>query len=86
MDQLQEAEMKCIICHSPNVELRKVEEEIRNNNDVILVPIETLMCLECGEKYYDRKTMKYFEKMKNKVKKHKAELNTVGHVLKAVVA
>ena len=59
--------MKCIICHSQNIVLREVEEEYASG-DIIKVPITTLVCENCGERYYDRKTMRELEKVREKIK------------------
>jgi hypothetical protein len=40
--------MKCIICNSPDIGKRVVEEEIHLGQDVILVPMEVMVCLRCG--------------------------------------
>lgn len=47
--------MKCVICKSDDIELKKVDEEIKFENDIILVPIEVLVCNNCGERYYEKK-------------------------------
>ncbi|OGS20015.1 MAG: hypothetical protein A2252_01850 [Elusimicrobia bacterium RIFOXYA2_FULL_39_19] len=76
--------MKCIICNSPNIKEKKVDEEIRLKNDVILLSLKTLVCLECGERYYDRKTMKLIEETKDNIRKQKTKLQPIGQVLKTV--
>jgi hypothetical protein len=46
--------------------MKSVEEEIRSDKDILLVPLEVLVCLGCGERYYDRETMKKIEEMRLK--------------------
>lgn len=75
--------MKCIICNSEDIQKRQVDEEVHKGNDVILVPIETLVCLSCGERYYDRRTMKHLEEINEKIRSNKAELTQIGQVLRA---
>lgn len=75
--------MKCVICNSEDIRKKQVDEEIRKDNDVILVPIEALVCHACGERYYDRRTMKYLEEITEKIKSDKAELVEIGQVLRA---
>jgi len=65
--------MKCVICNSPDITKKKVEEEIRENSDVILVPIKVLVCEECGERYYDRRTMKRLEEIEQCLSRKLAE-------------
>jgi hypothetical protein len=60
-----------------------VEEEVYINNNVVLIPIETLVCLSCGERYYDRRTMKFLEKVTAQIKSESAVLEPVGQVLRA---
>ena len=74
--------MKCVICNSQDITRRKVEEEIRKNSDVILVPIEVLVCERCGERYYDRRTMKRLEDIEQSIKEKRASLQKVGRVLR----
>jgi YgiT-type zinc finger domain-containing protein len=50
--------MKCIICHSTDISLRRVNEQLPRGEDLILVPVEVLVCNHCGERYYDRCTRK----------------------------
>ncbi|HBR17371.1 MAG: hypothetical protein A3G39_01490 [Deltaproteobacteria bacterium RIFCSPLOWO2_12_FULL_43_16] len=76
--------MKCIICKSEDVVKKKVEEEIKKGKDVVFVPVETLVCQNCGEKYYDRRTVRFLEEIEEKVKKEKVTLEAVGRVLKVV--
>ena len=74
--------MKCVICSSQDITRRKVEEEIRKNSDVILVPVEVLVCERCGERYYDRRTMKRLEDIEQSIKEKRASLQKVGRVLR----
>ncbi|NQS90082.1 YgiT-type zinc finger protein [Patescibacteria group bacterium] len=74
--------MKCVICNSQDITRRKVEEEIRKNSDLILVPVEVLVCEGCGERYYDRRTMKTLEDIEQSIKEKRASLQKVGRVLR----
>ena len=76
--------MKCIICKSEDIVKKNVEEEIKKGKDVIFVPVETLVCQNCGERYYDRRTIRFLEEVEEKVKKEEVNLETVGKVLKVV--
>ena len=53
--------MKCIVCKSTDIELKTVDEQIRKGRDIILVPMDILVCSNCGERYYDRKSMRKIE-------------------------
>lgn len=74
--------MKCVVCNSSNIEMKSVEEEIRSDKDILLIPLKVLVCLSCGERYYDRKTMKKIEEMRSKLKKHDLKVEEVGRVLR----
>jgi YgiT-type zinc finger domain-containing protein len=78
--------MKCVVCNSSNIEMKSIEEEIRSDKDILLIPLEVLVCLSCGERYYDRKTMKKIEEMRSKLKKHDLKLEEVGKVLREQTA
>ena len=73
--------MKCIICHSEDVVLSKVYENIQIDKDIVRVPVEVLVCQNCGERYYDRKTLKYLEDLEFEIRKEKAPLKEVGKIL-----
>ncbi len=75
--------MRCVICNGNNIEMRGVEEEVRLNNNVVLIPIETLVCSSCGERYYDRRTMKFLEEVTAQIRSENAVLEPVGQVLRA---
>lgn len=75
--------MRCIICNSPEIEKRAVDEEIRLGEDIVLIPIEIMVCLRCGERYYDRRTMRFLEEVEDKIVAKQVPLHSVGQVLKA---
>lgn len=73
--------MNCIICHSPEINKKQVNEEIHSNSDIIYVPVDVLVCANCGERYYDRKTMQYLERMRNKLQQQQIQLKEIGKVM-----
>ena len=72
--------MKCIVCNGENIEKRNVREERTIGNDIIYIPVEVLECLTCGERYYDRKTMRYLEDIEKKLQEGKADVKDIGKV------
>ena len=78
--------MKCVVCKSSDIKMKMVEEEVRAEQDIVLIPIEVLVCQNCGERYYDRKNMKKLEEIKTRVKEHDLEVEEVGKVLRAHAA
>jgi YgiT-type zinc finger domain-containing protein len=61
IDRFEEKEMKCVICKSSDIQKKMIEEEIKSGMDIVLVAVEALVCMNCGERYYDRKTMRKIE-------------------------
>ena len=74
--------MRCVICGSPDIEKKRVEEVVRLENDVVFFPIEVLVCLNCGERYYDRRVMRLLEEAEEDIKARRMDLRAVGRVLK----
>jgi len=66
--------------------VKKVDEEIRWGNDILLLPMELLVCLNCGERYYDKKTMKKIEQIRARLEKKDLELKEIGKVFREQVA
>ncbi len=78
--------MKCIICKSPDIQKKIVDEEIKFESDIILVPVEVLVCNNCGERYYDSRTMRQLEETRMKLSVKDLKVEDVGKVLRAKVA
>ncbi|MFB0533458.1 MAG: YgiT-type zinc finger protein [Anaerolineae bacterium] len=74
--------MKCIICHSTDISLHRMNEQLSRGEDVILVLVEVLVCNNCGERYYDRRTMKRLEEIEDAVNADRVSLERVGEVLR----
>ncbi|MEI7813087.1 MAG: hypothetical protein WCJ01_11800 [Ignavibacteria bacterium] len=77
--------MKCVICKSPDITLKMVEEEIKVKNDIILYPVEVLVCSNCTERYYDTKMMRKLEEIKTKIEKKELAVKDIGKVFRAKV-
>ena len=78
--------MKCVICKSPDIQVKKIEEEIKIGQDIILVPVEVLVCNNCGERYYDNRIMRKLEEIKLQLNMNKLAVEDVGKVKRAKVA
>jgi YgiT-type zinc finger domain-containing protein len=76
--------MKCVICKSSDIQKKTVEEEIRFGMDIVLVTVEVLVCMSCGERYYNTNTMRKIENVRSKLKQKNLEVQEVGKVLRAV--
>jgi YgiT-type zinc finger domain-containing protein len=66
--------------------MKMVDEEVKSGRDIVLIPIEVLVCQNCGERYYDRKTMRKFDEIKARLKKQDLKVEEVGKVLRANAA
>jgi YgiT-type zinc finger domain-containing protein len=77
--------MKCVICKSSDIQVKMVEEEIKSGMDILLVPIEVLVCDHCGERYYDRKAMRKIEDVRSRLKQKDLKVKEVGKVLRALL-
>jgi YgiT-type zinc finger domain-containing protein len=78
--------MKCVVCKGSDIELKTVDEQIRTERDIILIPMNVLVCSNCGERYYDRKTLKKIEDTRAKLKNKELEIEVVGKVMRARAA
>ena len=78
--------MKCVICKSSEIEIKKVDEEIKLGSDIFLVSVEVLVCLNCGERYYDTKAMRKLEGVREKLERKTVDVEDVGKVKRAKVA
>jgi YgiT-type zinc finger domain-containing protein len=78
--------MKCVVCNGSNIEPKDVDEQIRAGNDIVLLPINIMICSSCGERYYDRKTMKRIEMIRTKIANGELRVDEVGKLLRACAA
>jgi len=74
--------MKCIVCKGSDIEPKTVDEQIMTGRDIILVPMNILVCSNCGERYYDRKAMRKIEEIRTKVKNQELDVEEVGKVMR----
>ncbi len=74
--------MKCVICHSSDIEEKTVNEAFWVEQDVVLVPCRVLVCNNCGERYYDRQMMRRLEEIEEHLRVKTLALETVGQVMK----
>jgi len=78
----KEAIMKCVICSSPDIELKNANEQIWVGDDVALIPLKVLVCANCGERYYDRRAMHQLEEAEQALKERRLQVETAGRVLR----
>ena len=73
--------MRCVICHGDKIETMETKEEFVVGNDIVYAPIRVPVCKNCGERYYDRRTMQFLEDVEQKLGRKQGELKEVGKVL-----
>ena len=74
--------MKCVICHSSDIEERTVNETFWVEENVVLVPCRVLVCNNCGERYYNRQVIRHLEEIEKHLRSKTLALETVGQALK----
>ena len=73
--------MNCVICHGNEIKVMNVKEEYKVDNDIVYVQVKVPVCRNCGERYYDRRTMHYLEEIEQKLSKKRDSLKEIGKVL-----
>ncbi len=63
---------KCVFCQG-NVLEQKVTEIIRGCSNTASLTINTLVCKNCGERYYNTETIRKFESIKTQLETEKTE-------------
>jgi hypothetical protein len=57
---------------------------MKSGTDILLVPMEVLVCNHCGERYYDRRAMRRIEDMRSRLKQKDLKVAEVGKVMRAL--
>jgi YgiT-type zinc finger domain-containing protein len=78
--------MRCVVCKSTDIERKMIDEEIKVDKNIVLVSMEVLVCNNCGERYYDRSTMRKIEEFRSKLKEAKLNMEEVGKIFRAHAA
>ena len=73
--------MICVICHGTEIQPEEVREEIQLGSDLVYVPVRVPVCQTCGERYYDRNTMRHLESVEHDLREGNGRLKEVGRVL-----
>jgi YgiT-type zinc finger domain-containing protein len=72
--------MKCVVCHGEQIQMSDVREELKIANDIVYVPVKVPVCQTCGERYYDRRTVRLLEEIELQARQGRSELEEVGKV------
>ena len=74
--------MKCVICNGSDIEVRTVDEQIALGDDIVLIRLKLPVCSQCGERYYDRKSIQLIEQIRAKGKQKLLDVKDVGKVFR----
>jgi YgiT-type zinc finger domain-containing protein len=72
---------KCVFCHGEDIREQTVNEELQLNSDIVYAPVSCLVCQTCGERYFDRPTVRHLEKLRAELRSGQVPLKQVGKVL-----
>ncbi len=73
--------MKCVICRGDEIVPRSVREEIHVGDDIVYVTVDALVCTQCGERYFDRSTVRKLEGIERELEGSREKLPSIGKVL-----
>lgn len=59
---------KCPVCGG-DLEEKEVEKLLRGGNHTAVLQVHAEVCLHCGERLYAEDTVRYFEQIRNKLKR-----------------
>jgi len=76
--------MKCVVCKGDDIRTTEVKEELARGDDIVYMTISIPVCRNCGERYYDLRTMHRLEEAKKKLLDNQLDLRQVGRVMEAV--
>jgi len=69
---------RCPICGGELIE-KEVEKLLRGGEHSAIVKVHAMVCLDCGERLYTEDTIRYFEQIRRKLKKHElSDFRLVG--------
>jgi YgiT-type zinc finger domain-containing protein len=72
---------KCVFCHGEDIREQTVNEELSFNSDIVYAPVTCLVCQTCGERYFDRPTVRLLENLRAELRSGRLPLKEVGKVL-----
>lgn len=74
--------MMCVLCSSTKIELKTLDIQIEAGSDIVLVPMNIMACLNCGERYYSTEIMNKIEEIKSKLKNRELDVVEIGKVMR----
>lgn len=75
--------MKCVICGG-KIKEKEVLEEVKENNNHLVVKVKADVCLNCGERYYASGVVDKLVNLKENLRKHNLRLHEIGKVYELV--
>ncbi len=74
--------MECLLCRVQKVEIKTLDMQIEVGRDIVLVPMNIMVCSNCGERYYNTENMMKIEEIKSKLKNRELDVIEVGKVMR----
>ena len=79
---LKEETMECVICKFSEVESKTLDMQIEVGRDIVLVPMNIIVCSNCGERYYNTDIMAKIEQIKSKQMNRELDVVEIGKVMR----
>lgn len=74
--------MECVICKFSEVESKTLDMQIEVGRDIVLVPMNIIVCSNCGERYYNTDIMAKIEQIKSKQMNRELDVVEIGKVMR----
>ena len=74
--------MQCVICKSSTAETKILDMQIEVGRDIVLVPMNIIVCSHCGERYYNTEVIKKIEDIKSKQINRELDVIEIGKVMR----
>jgi YgiT-type zinc finger domain-containing protein len=72
---------KCVFCHGEDIREETVNEELTHDGDIVYAPVTCLVCQTCGERYFDRPTVRLLENLRAELRTGRMPLKQVGRIM-----
>ena len=74
--------MECVVCNLSKVETKTLDMKIEVGRDIVLVPVNIMICANCSERYYNTDVLKKIEEIKSKLKNRELDIIEIGKVMR----
>ena len=74
--------MECIVCKFSKIENKTLDMQIAAGRDIVFVPMNIMVCSNCGERYYSIEIMSKIEEIKSKLINRELDVVEIGKVMR----